>query len=679
VSDVTDTPNESLRDLFIYETEQFIEQLEQLVISNETACNYTLPVVNEIFRIMHTIKGSAAMMMLNGISSLAHAVEDLFSYLREENPRTLDCTTLSDLILSGLDFIKAELEKMKHGDKAEVEAPTLIESIHDFLDALKEESCGKDSINTVGLKDDETEKYYKAVIHFIDGSEMENLRAFEVLNDLEEKAEELSFEPKNLEDNDSQRVIREQGFTIMFKTNCSLTEIRELLQKTVFLKDLELNLVQPAEENQNEITTDHFGNKEFSEVTNDEATSNKGGTGNDYSLSHSKSTMISVSVDKLDKLMNLVGEMVLAESMVTQNPDLLGLDLKNFEKSARRLRKINSEIQDTVMAVRMVPLAGTFQKMNRIVRDMCRKLNKEVKLQLKGEETEIDKNIIEHIADPLMHLIRNSIDHGIEMPDQREAKGKPRAGAIILEAQNEGSNVIVTINDDGAGMDKERIISKARSQGLLSGEVSDLTDQEIFKLIFIPGFSTNEDISEFSGRGVGMDVVSQNIAAVGGSITVESVSGQGTVIKLRIPLNLSIIDGMNIKVGKSYYTIPITTIKESFRAKREDIIVDPDNHEMIMVRGYCYPILRIHEIYQVNTDVVDLSEGILVMVEQNGQILCLFADELVGQQQVVIKALPNFNKRNQKIYGLSGCTLLGDGSISLIIDVAGLADLRKTA
>jgi len=385
--------------------------------------------------------------------------------------------------------------------------------------------------------------------------------------------------------------------------------------------------------------------------------------------------MISVNVHKLDRLMDLVGEMVIAEAMVIQNPDLKGLELNSFQKAARQLSKITSEIQDMVMSIRMVPLSTTFHKMHRIVRDMSKKLGKEVDLEIIGEETEVDKNIIEHISDPLMHLVRNAIDHGIETCEERIANGKTRNGIITLEAKNSGSDVLIIVKDDGKGLDREKIISKASKNGLLHKAAQSMTDKEIFNLILLPGFSTKDDVSEYSGRGVGMDVVVKNIEAIGGSVSIDSIPGKGSTITLKIPLTLAIIDGMTTKVGNSRFTIPTISIRESFRPKENDIITDPDRNEMIMVRGQCYPILRLHEIYRLKTEVIDFAKGILIMVEQDERSVCLFVDELLGQQQVVVKSLPNYIRNYKKITGLAGCTLLGDGSISLILDIAGIVGM----
>ncbi|MGE5677884.1 MAG: chemotaxis protein CheA, partial [Pseudomonadota bacterium] len=472
-------------------------------------------------------------------------------------------------------------------------------------------------------------------------------------------------------------VIREKGFKVYLSADKNYDEMKQFFKNTVFLRDLELVQLENDDEFRKPVRQENVIAEESEVKIPKLKTQANIETSVAETTASVAQSIISVNVDKLDKLMDLVGEMVIAEAMVTQNPDLKGLELDNFHKAARQLHKITSEFQDMVMSIRMVPLATTFHKMQRIVRDMSRKLGKEVQLKLIGEETEVDKNIIEHISDPLMHLIRNSIDHGIEAAADRESVGKPKAGTVTLEASNAGSDVLVIVRDDGKGLNKEKILLKAKERQLLTKPQEEMTDREIYSLIFLPGFSTKDNISEFSGRGVGMDVVSKNLQEIGGSVSVDSAEGVGTVITLKIPLTLAIIDGMNIKVGSSRYTIPIIAIKESFRPKKEDIIIDPDGNEMIMVRGQCYPILRLHEHFRVKTDISQIDEGILIMVDQEDKSICLFSDELLGQQQVVVKALPGYIKSTRKIQGLAGCTLLGDGSISLILDIAGLMNIKK--
>ena len=308
---------------------------------------------------------------------------------------------------------------------------------------------------------------------------------------------------------------------------------------------------------------------------------------------------------------------------------------------------------------------------------MNRKLGKEAELTLIGEGTEVDKNIIEHISDPLMHLVRNSVDHGIESTAERIAAGKPRAGQIVLEAKNAGSDVLIIVRDDGGGINKEKVLQRAIEHGLISKPEGELSDREIYNLICLPGFSTNDNVTEFSGRGVGMDVVVKNLETIGGSVSVDSVEGVGTVTTLKIPLTLAIIDGMNIRVGAAKYTLPTTSIRETFRAEAPNLIKDPEGNEMIMVRGECYPIVRLHELFAVESDTTDLTQGVMLMIEQDEKFVILFADELLGQHQVVVKALPSYMKNIRKVEELAGCTLLGDGSISLILNIGGLLNIKS--
>jgi two-component system chemotaxis sensor kinase CheA len=675
-------------DMYIFETTQNIEQLEKCILDTEKSNNYSQSSINEIFRIMHTIKGSSAMMLFNNISMLAHSIEDLFYFLREQKPDNIDFSALSDHILEGVDFIKVELQKIMDGEKADGNPSEIIHDINSFLTLIKIENPVNSASNTEKTELFEQPRYYiapnkseipvlsnfyKAVIFFEDGCEMENIRAYTIIHNIREFTDEVYYLPEDIIDNDeSIEVIKKQGFKIYLKTEKNFQEIEKFFNQTIFLRELELIQLENDTEFSQFKKSNHGLVEENPVVIPKIGSEYKEAAEKEISISPNQS-IISVSIAKLDKLMDLVGEMVISEAMVTQNPDLRGLQLESFQKAARQLHKITNEIQDMVMSIRMVPLAMTFQKMHRIVRDMSKKLEKEIKLELIGEETEVDKNIIEHISDPLMHLVRNSIDHGIEEIEVREARGKPPVGKVTLEAKSSGSDVLIMVRDDGKGLNKEKILKKAQENGLLIKSASEMTDREIYNLIFLPGFSTKEKVTEFSGRGVGMDVVTKNIETVGGAVSIDSIEGAGSVITLKIPLTLAIIDGMNIQVGQSRYTIPTKTIKESFRPKREDLITDPGGNEMIMVRGQCYPILRLHEYYKVNTNITGFTDGILIMVEQEEKTYCIFADELLGQQQVVVKALPGYIKNKRKIRGLTGCTLLGDGSISLILDIGGLA------
>lgn len=682
---------EPLAEMFVFETLQLLQQMEQLMLSSEKEKGFSQHTINEVFRIMHTIKGSSAMMMLDNIARLTHTIEDTFYYLREEKPKLMDYSSLYDLVFVSVDLINIEILKIKNGDTPDGDSNSLIHSWENYLLNLKQNSTI--SCETSIIEDNFIElafpspsinmqtakkNSFVAVIHFEDGCEMENVRAFTILFKLKDIADVSLFTPQDLVDNeDSKDIIRTEGFKIQFESSLFYEEIESFFLQTIFLKSLELVRLNTEEELKELLLNNDLASEiELPEqiIHTSQTKTEIKSEDRDVTATLNKQTMISVSVAKLDMLMDLVGEMVIAEAMVIQNPDLNGLELSNFKKSAIQLKKITNELQDIVMSIRMVSLSATFSKMNRIIRDMCRKLNKEVHLEIIGEGTEVDKNIIDHISDPLMHLVRNAIDHGIEPADERIAKGKQETGTVTLEAKNSGSDVVIIVRDDGGGLDKEKILQRAREHNLISN-TTEMTDKEIFHMILLPGFSTNENVTEFSGRGVGMDVVSKNIEAIGGYLSVESEQGKGTIFTMKIPLTLAIIDGMNIMVGKEHYTIPTISIKEFFRPEQGDIIVDTDDNEMIMIRGQCYKLIRLNDLYHVTTGNTDNKEGIIIMLEQAEKAVCIVADKLLGQQQVVIKALPEYINKFKTIKGLAGCTLLGDGSISLTLDVAELISL----
>ncbi|MDW7675128.1 MAG: Hpt domain-containing protein, partial [Bacillota bacterium] len=466
--------HEPMLEMFIFESSQLIEQLEQAILSTEKDSCFSEGAINEIFRIMHTIKGSSAMMLYNNISNVAHHLEDLFFFLREERAAIVDCSTLCDLVLEGVDFIKLEIQKIKNKDVAYGDDSLLIEKIKDFLALLKQkngsgfdqETKNEDTrhnqqyyISKIKVPAVDGENMFKATVFFDEGCEMENIRAYTITHNLQHITEDFYFFPEDIIENDeSVHMIREQGFTIYLKTDKSYDEMHQFFMQTIFLKDLELTQLNEYRERkpevkQREIVTEASPVKVPS-------LKDKGDHEVAETVASTAQSIISVNVSKLDKLMDLVGEMVIAEAMVTQNPEIKGLQLESFHKAARQLHKITSELQDMVMSIRMVPLSTTFHKMHRIVRDMCKRLDKEVQLDILGEETEVDKNIIEHISDPLMHLVRNAIDHGIESAADRKKNGKTQIGTITIEAKNAGSDVLVVIRDDGKGLNKAKILDK---------------------------------------------------------------------------------------------------------------------------------------------------------------------------------------------------------------------------
>lgn len=670
--------DESMTEVYVYETSQIVENLEQVMLTSEKEGAFSKEAINEIFRFMHTIKGSSAMMMFNEMSTLAHRLEDIFYVIREDNSITYDFPGLVDQILESIDYFKIELMKIKEGETPDGDNSELLANVSSYLNNIKnpeqEIKRPKEEQKYYISPTTKTEKfdYYKARIWFKENSEMENIRSYTVIHNITDLVEEVVYKPKDIIENDQTiNEIRANGFILAIKTAKEREQIQTYLDGTIFLEKLEFEAIT---EGDYQSLASAYGEEETAEEIKIPETSKKFVEKKEKQEKQEvsaggKQSIISVNVDKLDNLMDMVGELVISEAMVTQNPEVHNLEIESFEKAARQLHKITGELQDMVMAIRMVPLSTTFMKMHRIVRDMTRKLDKNVMLEVFGEETEVDKNIIEKIADPLMHIIRNSLDHGIESEEDRVKKGKPAQGLVTLEAKNSGSDVLIIVKDDGKGLDRRVLYDKANLHGLVTKTYEEMTDREIYNLILNPGFSTKEEVTEFSGRGVGMDVVAKNIESIGGAVIVDSVPGEGMTIILKIPLTLAIIEGMNIKVGNARFTLPIVTIKESFRPELSKIIKDTEGREMIMVRGLCYPILRLHEFYMIPTEIKEFNEGILIMVEEDDRSACIFADELIGQQQVVVKALPEYVKKFKQIKGLGGCTLLGDGSISLILDV----------
>jgi two-component system chemotaxis sensor kinase CheA len=374
-----------------------------------------------------------------------------------------------------------------------------------------------------------------------------------------------------------------------------------------------------------------------------------------------------VDVHKLDQLMDLVGELIIAETAVTHDTEEGPRDL---EKAMAQLSRVTRSLQDVAMSLRMVAIADTFNKMKRLVRDVSNKQGKSVSLLITGEETEVDKTVAEIIADPLVHLMRNAVDHGMETPDERLDAGKPAQGTLTLEARHQAGEIWITVSDDGKGMDRNRILDKAIEKGLVRRERGEqLSDSEVFAFVFEPGFSTAAAVTAISGRGVGMDVVKKNIERVKGRIEVTSVLGRGTSFTLRIPLTMAIIEGMLVRVGASSFTIPLLSIRESFVIRTAAITRLTSGQELVRIRDELLPVLRLKELYQLPEGEDDIERGVLVVIESDREVVCLFVDELVGQRQTVVKGLSSYLG---DVRGLSGCTVMGDGRISLILDVAGI-------
>jgi two-component system chemotaxis sensor kinase CheA len=802
--------NDQMLEMFLFEMSSLLEQLDEVLLNSEKDQSLTQDDINEVFRIMHTIKGSSAMMEFMSISTVTHRLEDCFFLIRENGIDQSHFTRLFDLMLDATDFLKSQLDAIQNGTPLAEGNPELISRAQDLynvlsgkapaapaapppakseaapptappktddvpsltglgsvyhIEVLFEEDCGMENLRAFMLLENlrracnvisfdppdvetnpETASHilvngftliveselepdilqtlveemgyvkhanvqmmdvsiepeqaiitgdrYDILATFEEGCNMENLRAFMLLNTLRSTCNILSFVPEDIETNpgSADEIVR-NGFSFSVETAMSRAELEKAVTTAMHVAGAVITQVggssaraaapaapvaqaaapvaaQPAPAASP--APEAPAAKEPSAPAAAKAPPKPAASGKPI-----KQNLINVSLSKLDELMDLMGELVITESMVTRSPDLKDIaHLDNFDKSARQLRKLTDELQNMVMSIRMVPVAGTFQKMQRIVRDMCRNLGKEADLVTMGEETDIDKTIVDAISDPIMHLVRNSMDHGVEMPEDRQAAGKAVKATVTLSAQNTGGEILITVSDDGKGLDAEALLNKAKKSGILTKPAGEYTEKEAFQLLMTPGFSTKENVTEYSGRGVGMDVVKKNIEKIGGTVLVESKKGHGMSVFLKIPLTLAIVDGMNVSVGSSVYTLQITAISQSFKATKEQIILDTDGNEMIMIRGEVYPIIRLHDLYDVPEAMTDIEEGILIQVQSGEQSACLFVDQLIGMQQIVVKPLPTYlNRYDVKPYGISGCTILGDGNISLILDAGSIIDM----
>jgi two-component system chemotaxis sensor kinase CheA len=704
---------EGMLDIYLFENGQLLEQLQEIVLEQKDEECFDEDSINEIFRTMHTIKGSSGVMMFENITAVSHKLEDVFFFLRESHPENVPHMELVEHVLEVADFITNEMDKLQNGQSADGDATEILASIDKFLNSIKGGKKEKEKIIEKNVHEEPKQfylapmatsasRFYKIYLTYQPDIQLANVHAYKIVYSLKEIAEDLLFYPEDiLTDESSAEEILENGFKILLQAQASEEELREIVQEGYDLKKVDIYECSAKEFQQgfdsfgSEIRIDLESSVEEIEAKTEEVKEKpkekpmapgdfvieSKGPGKAKKLAKDnpkkaeKTSFISVDVNKMDKLMDLIGELVISESVVLQNPDLKvpGLRLDNFNKAAGQMAKISTDLQNVIMSMRMVPLTNTFQKMNRIIFDVSRKLGKDVEFEMIGEHTEVDKNIIEHISDPLMHLVRNAVDHGIESNEERAAKGKKEKGKVTLSAKTESGKVWISVQDNGAGLDRDKILAKARKQGILDYTRDDnsYTDKEVYQFITLPGFSTNEKVTEYSGRGVGMDVVVSNLQSVGGSLEIESTPGEGSVMNLKIPLTLAIIDGIVMEVGNSSFVIETGVVKEFVGIRDNCLVQEPDGEEFVMIRGEGYLVLRLGEWYDLKDYKADTENGMLVLVEVEKKIICLLVDKLLGKQEIVVKPIPEYVK---KVKGLSGCTQLGDGSIALILDAAGLVE-----
>lgn len=700
--------SEGMLEMYLYENGQLLEKLEELVLDEKDEECFSESSINEIFRIMHTIKGSSGVMMYENVMTVSHKLEDIFYVLRDEGADKAPHNQLVDYMFEVMDYISGEFDKIRNGDEPDTDASDLIAKLEKFLEEIKsgkafakKEDTSSDSVMQFYVApavNTAVSKYYNIKIGYHADTAMSNIRAYSAVYALKEVAEDILYYPEDIVSNEkSSEIILAEGFKILLQTKEDEDKIKSLVDNSAEISYVDIDEIDAAKFSQGfyghsdnsaepKINLDGDGGMVIMAAPTEKSKGKEPEPG-DYVIKektpgkpvqlakqHKKATQsfMSISIEKMDALMNLMGELVIAESVVLQSPDLKvpGLELSNFQKAAGQLGKITSEMQEIVMSMRMMPLTNTFQKMNRTVYDISKKLGKNIEFEMIGETTEVDKNIIEHISDPLMHMVRNAVDHGIEMPEERVAAGKTEPAKIILEAKNEGGKVWVSVKDNGKGLSRDKILKKAIDNKLIDAKDADnYSDKDVFQFITYPGFSTKEKVTEYSGRGVGMDVVVKNIQGVGGRLEIDSVEGKGSTMIMKIPLTLAIIDGILMACGNSVFVVETGSVKEFIRIKEDMLIREPDGREYAMIRGNAYPIIRIDERYKIAGARKNVEEGVMIIVEYEGKPFCVFVDELIGTQEIVVKPMPPYIK---KIPGISGCTQLGNGSIALILDIGGL-------
>lgn len=619
-------------------------------------------IINTIFRAAHSIKGGSGTFGLSAVADYTHVMETLLDEMREGKREVTQESV--DILLQSVDVLR------------------------DMLSALQK--------NTQ-LDDERIAESHAALTELLGSNETSKPAAAESQSQQPDSAAkwEINFAPHEhmlQTGNDTVRILRELdslGDMSVMMDDQKLPDFTDIdpeksyLSWCITLKG-EVSEAQIKEVFEWVEDECYLEIKQIVESTEYSGPERRGGdrrsadrrVGDRRKSGGSETSSIRVSIDKVDELINMVGELVITQSMLNQLSDAEKFDISMLERLQDGLGQLEHhtrELQESVMRIRMMPISFTFQRFPRLVRDLSKQFGKNIELLMSGEQTELDKTVMEKIGDPLVHLVRNSLDHGIETPDVRIAAGKSEVGTIELNAYHQGGNIVIEIVDDGKGLDTEKIIEKAETNGLIkSGE--NLTNEQIHDLIFQPGFSTADKVSDISGRGVGMDVVRRNIRALGGTVDVSSEKGVGTKFTIRLPLTLAILDGQLVRVGNEAYVIPLISIIESLQIRPDRINAVTGSAEVYKLRNEYIPVLRLYEIFKVEPDTKDLEQGMLVVVEVEGHKIAIFVDELLAQQQVVIKSLEtNF----RRVAGLSGATILGDGTVALILDISGLFDLYQ--
>ncbi|WP_020482361.1 chemotaxis protein CheA [Methylomonas sp. MK1] len=652
--------------------------------------------INTIFRAAHSIKGGSGTFGFTAVSDFTHVMETLLDEMRDGRRKITQPAV--DVLLGSVDCLRDMLQSIQNGsevDQSDVAEHKLAldSELNNAVPNIP--SAGKQTAKaSTVLSADDVKQIAGWVIAFSPHLHLlktgnEPVRMFRELASLGKLTTTADLQGvPNLYDLDPEEC--HLSWKLEVSGDIPETEIDEIfdwveddcdLAKQPIYKtstsstqaDVSADIaIKPVTNSVAREISAEFTSTEESEAN---AVDRKNGKKEDAKAAPKGSSSIRVDTSKIDTLINMVGELVITQSMLSLLGEHFELNkLDQLKNGLSQLERHTRELQESVMNIRMLPISFVFSRFPRLAHDISSKLGKKIELKLVGENTEVDKTVVELLSDPLVHLVRNSLDHGIEMPDVRLAAGKPETGTVTLEAYHRGGNIVIEVTDDGKGLDKDKLRAKAIEKGLIDPDAI-LSDKQTYELIFMPGFSTAEKLTDISGRGVGMDVVRRNIQALGGNIEILSELGKGSTISIHLPLTLAILDGQSIAVGDETYILPLGSIIESLHVKEDRLNRVAGKGETFLLRGQYLPIIRMHQIFNVPTaKTTKLTEGLIVVVEGQGLRCGLFVDDLLGQQQVVIKSL---EANYRRIEGVSGATILGDGSVALILDIPGLVRLSN--
>jgi two-component system chemotaxis sensor kinase CheA len=699
-----------LVDIFLNECSEILTNLESDLVTLEERSDDE-EIINRIFRYFHTLKGSSGIAGYTVIYEFTHDLETLFDKVRSGE---LEINKeITDLLLDSLDYIKMELFTQSEGDDLEGTRGKITSKIKKYLGSEPgiKEAQGSDFLNSVGAFKSvgKGERYYSIKALFREDIFNNGIDPLMIIEDLSSLGEIVSISVDVTKIPDFDRLDPEKCFlswSILLRTEQDESKIRD-----VFLfvyDDNDIDIENVTEKYLHADDSQYVSEKKLGEILLEKGilTENQleelvelqkekkfrlGDIVVEKGLASQKQidealfeqekikkkieiNTVRVDSSKLDNLMNLLGEIVIGQAALHRIADELDEERSfRLKNSLYSLDRITREFQEQIMSIRMVPIGPTFEQFRRFVRDVSQSMGKEIKLRIEGGETELDKTVIEKIGDPLKHMIRNAIDHGIETSDERKRRGKPSHGIITLKAYHQEGNVYIDIIDDGRGLDVEKIKKKAIDLGLISSD-EEVSKERIVSFIFHPGFSTAEKATELSGRGVGMDVVKTNIEQLRGSVDIKTKEGEGTLIRIKLPLTLAIIEGMLVRVGTSILIIPLLSVIETIQIKKEDYKTVEGKGEVILVRGEYISLIRLYELFGINSNNVNPWDGLIVIVESDGEKLGIMIDDLLGQQQIVIKSLDHYISESRAI---SGATILGDGRVALILDIHGMIEEIK--